>query len=344
MPSAESIAIKEQLTKEGFCDKWRSKEAIRAYVAELPPYPALPPRREGWQAAAFTDEDGERMDYFASAALKPGDPAVVYFHGGAYIEELLPPHFAFARALAAGTGMTVVLPNYPVIRFKGSREDADAVTVGAEALNRLAAGFCRFVQDAAGGGPLHLIGDSAGAALALNAARALAEAGRPAASLTLLSPWADAATDNPFIARLGLPGRDVFLQPPGLGEIGRLFAEADAPAAERAAAVKRPPASPLFGPLGGLPRTLLLIGTADCLLPDARLLRDKLAEAGVPLAYREFPEMMHAWPLFPMPEAEEARTVIGSFLAAESATEGSEPGGIGLASDESSIAEPGGTP
>ena len=56
----------------------------------------------------------------------------------------------------------------------------------------------------------------------------------------------------------------------------------------------------------GLPRTVILVGTDDCLLPDARRLQDKMVREGVDTEYWEYENMMHVWPLFPMPEAEDA--------------------------------------
>lgn len=299
MPSVESVEIKRRLLQEGFHAKWQSAETIRAYMAGLPPYPALSPRQRGWQSASYEGPGSGRMDYFLSGDLEKGKGALVYCHGGAYIEEILPPQFIFAGALASLTGLTVIVPNYPTV---------PAVTAGS--LNRLMAGFYDFVHSRSDG-PVHLIGDSAGAALALNAAKGAVGSAREAASLTLLSPWLDVATDNPRIQEEGLAEADVFLQPPGLREVGRLYAGE--------AGMKDPLASPLFGPLAGLPRTLVLIGTADCLLPDARLLRDKLERANVPVDYEEFSDMMHVWTLFRMPEAEEARRMIRDFVGAPGA-------------------------
>ncbi|MEO3945341.1 alpha/beta hydrolase [Gorillibacterium sp. CAU 1737] len=294
MPSVESVEIKRRLLQEGFHAKWQSAETIRDYVQSLPPYPALKVRRKDWQTESYEAPDGEQMAVYRYGEESAHSGVLVYYHGGAYIEEILPPHFAFAEALHALTGLAVVVPNYPTV---------PATT--AAPLNRLLAGYYDFVHSQTNG-PVHLIGDSAGAALALNAAKRGIESGREAASLTLLSPWVDVATNNPQIQAERLAEADVFLQPPGLAEVGRWFAGEPG--------VRDPLASPLFGPFAGLPRTLVLIGTADCLLPDARLLREKLEQEHVALRYAEFSDMMHAWPLFPMPEAMEARQMIRDFI------------------------------
>ena len=47
------------------------------------------------------------MNYYVShGALEQG--TVIYLHGGAYIEEILPPHFAFAKQWTKRTGFTVI--------------------------------------------------------------------------------------------------------------------------------------------------------------------------------------------------------------------------------------------
>lgn len=78
-----------------------------------------------------------------------------------------------------------------------------------------------------------------------------------------------------------------------------------------------PAVSPLFGEMRSLPRTVILAGTDDSLLPDARLLRDKMAREGVDTEYWEYENMMHVWPLFPMPEADEALERLHQWTARE---------------------------
>ena len=285
MASKESIAVKNMLTAEGFNDKWEDAESIRRYIDSLPPYPALPEKQEGFETRSFEDGSGERMNYYVKQG-KREKGLVIYLHGGAFIEEILPPHFDFVRRWGENTGITVFMPNYPTVP-----------AVDAEKLTALMRDFYEFAASQAAG-PVYLMGDSAGGALALNVAQECKETGLKPKRLILLSPWVDAATDNPQIAELGIDRRDVFLKPAGLGSVGRMYAG------------KRPmddPAvSPLFGEMKNLPDTVILIGTEDSLLPDARLLRDKLLQAGVETEYWEYEDMMHVWPLFPMPEGEDA--------------------------------------
>lgn len=331
--------IKQRLRAEGFSEKWRNADTIQRYIRGLPPYPALSSDQEGFRTRSYMDEEGRTMNvYMVGPDLEygtrdaddgtltadksmliadidtqhadkgmqhdagkavPGAEAglILYLHGGAYFEEILPPHFRYARQLAGVTGRTVVVPNYPTLPAVHARELVPYMQAFYAAIRRET------------GQPITIIGDSAGAALALAIAAAFRFTADAPARLVLLSPWADVAgePDDPELAALA--ARDVFMQPVGLREVGRLYADG-LPLAD-------PRVSPFYGEHAGLPETLLLIGTEDILLPDARRLRDKLRAAGVAVDYREYADMMHVWPLFPMPEAEEANRRIAAFLCGE---------------------------
>ncbi|MGG3282612.1 alpha/beta hydrolase [Paenibacillus solani] len=285
MPSKESLTIKKLLTAEGFHQKWESPETIRQYIATLPSYPALSEKQEGFETRCFQSSSGLLMNYYIShGVIEKG--TVIYLHGGAYIEEILPPHFAFAEQWTKQTGQTVILPNYPTVPAMDAKD-----------LTGLMREFYKFACPQARGS-VFLMGDSAGGALALDMAQSVKGTPHQPKRLILLSPWVDAATDNPCISELGIPQRDVFLQPAGLREVGKIYAGV--------LPMEDPAVSPLFGEMKNLPSTVILIGTDDCLLPDARLLRDKLIREGVDTEYWEYENMMHVWPLFPMPEAEDA--------------------------------------
>lgn len=316
MASSESYEIKQRLRAEAFREKWRNADTIQRYMGGLPPYPALGPDQEGFRTRSYTDGEGRTMNvYMAEPAVDAAAGAgqfklrqeaacaeaeaglIVYLHGGAYFEEILPPHFRYARQLVALTGRTVLVPNYPTL---------PAVHAGelVPYLQTFYAAICRETEQ-----PITLIGDSAGAALALAIAAAFRFTADAPARLVLLSPWADvvADADDPELAAIA--ARDVFMQPVGLAEVGRLYADGLPPTDSRV--------SPFYGEHAGLPETLLLIGTEDILFPAARRLRDKLQAAGVAVDYREYADMMHVWPLFPMPEAEEANRRIAAFLRGE---------------------------
>jgi acetyl esterase/lipase len=84
---------------------------------------------------------------------------------------------------------------------------------------------------------------------------------------------------------------------------------------------KTPSASPLFADLGGLPPTLVLVGTNHALLDDSTRLADRARHAGVDVTLNVVDEMYHFWPFMHsfLPEAREAVAEIGRFVQARTA-------------------------
>jgi len=75
-----------------------------------------------------------------------------------------------------------------------------------------------------------------------------------------------------------------------------------------------PLVSPMFGELKGLAPITLFSSTRDILNPDARAFVKKAEAAGLTVNYHEAPEMIHVYPLLPMPEAKEPLKMIEDLL------------------------------
>ncbi len=58
----------------------------------------------------------------------------------------------------------------------------------------------------------------------------------------------------------------------------------------------------------------MFCGTRDLLVPGCRLLADRAAAAGWPLTYLEAPDLIHVFPLLPIPEASTAWRHTEEFL------------------------------
>ena len=71
-----------------------------------------------------------------------------------------------------------------------------------------------------------------------------------------------------------------------------------------------PRVSPIYGDLSGLGSVTLTTGTWEILYPDCRLLSDKFAEAGVPCQLIIGENMIHCYPICPIPEARMTQTFI----------------------------------
>lgn len=230
---------------------------------------------------------------------------VIYFHGGAYTSPITRIHWRFLGRMVEATGLTVVVPLYPL-----TPEHTCAETLA------FALSVYRANLEAGSGPPVALMGDSAGGGLALSLAMQVRDAGLPRpGGLVLISPWLDVATDDPAQERI--EPSDVMLMRPGVRTLGRWYAGEWALSDERV--------SPLFGTLRGLPPIELLCGSHDILVADARRLAARARSEGIPLSYHEEPDLMHVYPLLGLPESHRVEARIARFLG-EVARGGIEPG------------------
>jgi monoterpene epsilon-lactone hydrolase len=77
-----------------------------------------------------------------------------------------------------------------------------------------------------------------------------------------------------------------------------------------------PLASPLYADLRGLPPTLIHIGEAETLYDDSARFAARAKEAGVDVSFKEWPDMIHVFPLF-VPDVQDSRDAIqeiGDFI------------------------------
>jgi acetyl esterase/lipase len=259
----------------------RDVDALRALIAQgAPPRRFAPPAplRRAVRVARGTVA-GQRC-YRLSPRHGRAGRQVVFFHGGGFVNEITPYHWLFLARLVRAAGCTAIVPIYELVpRVNAGEAVASALAV---------------VRELAAERPV-LMGDSAGANLALAVAQAARDEGLPSSGeVVLLAPWADVTMDNPEIAAFA--PRDPMLGADALAEAGRLYAGDGDPA--------RPPASPLHGDLSNLGRLTILTGTRDILNPDARRLRDLAGAApGTTVDWVEEPDMLHDWMVLPIPEA-----------------------------------------
>ncbi|PRX44594.1 acetyl esterase/lipase [Prauserella shujinwangii] len=256
--------------------------------------PARPPAWVHDQVSVRCTEVRGRPCY----TLEPFRPArgkhVLYFHGGAYVHQILSDHWAFFVRLIERTGCTVTAVIYPLAP---QHTCADTVPMVAAAYDEILGQVDPADQV--------LMGDSAGGALTLVIAESLEEAGRPQPKeVVLLSPWLDVTMTDP--RQPELDRKDPYLAVNGLRAAGRMYADNRNP--------RDPRVSPLFGPLSALDRVSVFVGTRDVLLADARNLRDEAERRGVEIAYHEYEQMIHAWPLMSIPEGRDALERIASLV------------------------------
>ncbi len=269
---------------------YSSVAATRAHLDDLASNPAgwQPPDRlrrlvrvtlrtvAGWPVYRLTPR----------GAVAPG--TVVYLHGGAWIHEITDRQWMFAARMAARAGRTVVVPIYPLAPFGHTAHVIDATTDLVESIP----------------GPVALLGDSAGATIAVAVAVALRDRGTRADRLVLVSPAFDLAFTDPELARIART--DPWLSPEGLVLAADLW--------RRDLPVEDPRVSPLHADLRGLPPVTLFTGTRDIMNADAHAFRRRAEATGTRLVWHEAPGMIHDYPLLPTPEGRRARALIAEAL------------------------------
>jgi acetyl esterase/lipase len=296
MPSLSAKAMAALLGLLGPTRRLRSAEATLAQITALQirPGSCAPPKRldrtvelsarsvKGWPLYTVTPRGGSSRR------------RALYSHGGAWFLEIMPVHWQLIARLAAATGTQFTVPVYPLLPASSA---ASVIPVISDLVSEL--------LDEVGAEHVTIMGDSAGGTITLAVALQLRDRGLPAPHRTILiSPALDLAFSDPAIAEIA--PNDPVLGAPGLRAV--------APMWRGELALDDPLVSPLHGDLRGLAPITLFSGTYDILNADARRLVRKAAAAHLPLDYHEAPGLCHDYPLLPIPEAREARSVMERAL------------------------------
>lgn len=192
---------------------------------------------------------------------------IVYFHGGGYAFGSPVTHERIGHGLAKRTGMTVVLPTYPLAPEHPWPARLDAAMAAVDDITD----------------PVVLAGDSAGGHLALTTALALARQGRAVAGLILFSPNTD---------RTGLSSTRTRNDPldPMVDDAGdrqlaqQCFADM---------ALDDPQVSPVLDDLTLLPSIHLEVGGDEVLLGDSLVLAERARSAGCEVTLHVDPAGLH---------------------------------------------------
>ena len=274
--------------------KWRFSRAERTLrqIERLQHHPARfdPPAGLSKRVhIARRDVDGWPI-YDLTAKDAAPTRRVLYLHGGCYVFEIDPIHWTLTARLAEEAAARVVVPIMPL----APRATASTVvpTVADLAENLVAE---------VGAANVSIVGDSSGGGMALAVAQVLRDRGvPPLGAIVLISPWLDISGTDPRLAEIA--PRDPWLAVPGTHAAGALYrgelSESD------------PLVSPLNGSLDGLGPITVFSGTRDILNADATRFVRRAADAGVDLDYHEGVEMIHNYPILPMPEGDAARVII----------------------------------
>ena len=219
---------------------------------------------------------------------------IIYIHGGAYVANMLPDQWRIVAGLATRTGARVLVPNYPLAPENSWKSAYRMLTeLYADTLRSTPADR------------ISIVGDSAGAGLALGLSQRWRDEGRLLPRcLILFSPWLDARADNE--AQEALESVDPILSRPGLVWAARHWA-GNLP-------LEHPHISPGLGKISDLPPILMFSGTADLLHPDAIAFWERAQLENIRLNFVIGHKMTHAWSILPVKDASTLYDAAASFL------------------------------
>ncbi|MBP2622727.1 alpha/beta hydrolase [Streptococcus oricebi] len=222
---------------------------------------------------------------------------LLYLHGGAYVSQPLSFHYQMLRQIVSLTNVKVVLPIYPKAP-KYNYRDTYPKLVELYQLLLTAVDSPSLIT---------IAGDSAGGGLVFGLAHLLVEKDlKQPRHLIGISPWLDIEMKNPEI-------KDYQALDPIVDfwyslKVGQLWS-----------AGKENGANPLVSPINSpyfaqMAPISLFSGSHEILYPDIRLLAEQLTQEKIPHQFIVKEKMNHVYPLFPIPEAKEARRQLAEII------------------------------
>ena len=220
---------------------------------------------------------------------------VLYFHGGGYFSCGLDTHRPVVAAISRRAQARVLSVDYrlaPEHPCPAAVEDALA--------------WYRDVLNDTPAQQIVMAGDSAGGGLVLACLQAALQQGWPMpAGAVLFSPWLDLAVTGESVQANART--DVMFNPENLADAAQYYLGGRSPS--------DPVASPLYGPVHGLPPLLIFASRSEILLSDASRLHDKALAAGVSSQLVLQSNLPHVWPIMVMlPEAKASLRQVAAFM------------------------------
>ncbi len=212
------------------------------------------------------------------------DTIIIYFHGGAFINQPLTQHFNLVDMIAQLTNTTIVFPCYP--RLPHSNEDY--------CLSQLESYVEQLIMEK----PNHkiiLMGDSAGGWLALSIATFLRnQLKKTPKHLILFSPWCDLSMRH---VDERLEKKDPILSHEGLKQIGIMWM--------KDSLESRKHGFRMDNSLKELGDIHVYVGSHEIFLKQTQALKDKAQSEEVIFNLKEVKMMIHDFILFPFKESKE---------------------------------------
>lgn len=257
-----------------------------------------PPRKTKRACHIREFQINNRNVFELSPKIKKDDGKhILYLHGGAYVNSFVIFHWEFLAEMVNRVGCTVTAPDYPLAPEYTYKDSFEMVST-----------LYRQLISTVKPGNLVIMGDSSGGGFALAMAQKMRyEQIEQPGQIILLSPWLDITLSNPSIK--DIDGVGPFLGIEGLQQAGKKYAGDTS--------LDHYLLSPIYGPLEGLGKISVFIGSKDILAADARKLKSLAEAKGIEINYYEYEDMLHAWMFLNFPESKKARQQIMDLVQDE---------------------------
>jgi len=210
--------------------------------------------------------------------------SIIYFHGGAFINQPLPQHFNLVDSIAQLTESTIIFPCYS--RLPDSSE--------VHCLTQLNSYIENLIEDKPNN-RLILMGDSAGGWLALSITTFLRDQHKKTPEqLILFSPWCDLSMSD---VNENLEKKDPILSHEGLRQIGIMWKKDSLESVQHGYRMD--------DSLKDIGDIHIYVGSHEILLTQTQALKDKAQSQGVNLNLKVVKMMSHDFILFPFKESKE---------------------------------------
>ncbi len=286
MPKSRSARICEKILRTVVIPKGKTltdvvlayRKATRKQRYELPIF--LKIRND------IDEIESAGMELFYMNVESQSDKLIIYLHGGAYVQEMLVPHWLMLDQLTSHVDATVIIPDYPLAPFSSFKD----------AYRKLTAFYkkcLKYYPDK----KIILMGDSAGGGLALGLNMYFAAKGlKTPDKLILLSPWVELLLEDPIL-------KEYEKGDPTL-HISEL--QMDALYWANGTDLKDYRLSPMYGDVTCLKDVTIFTGSKEMFFPDILKFAQLLKEHNVPHRLFIGEDLYHVYPAYPIPEARKA--------------------------------------
>ena len=230
--------------------------------------------------------------------VKKSDMTILYFHGGAYMAEIMQEHWSFLEKVINNTGATVILPDYPLAPKHNYKDVFDMVVpLYNEIVKNVDLNNFVVCGDSAGGGLAlaleeKIVADSNALISQKENSKEIVQTDtkenqnyKLPAKTILISPWLDVRLENPKINEVQKMDKD--LNKDTLKLAGLAYADEEG--------LNSYLVNPIEGDLSKLKNITIFTGTYDILNPDVHILEQKAKEQGTSIRIREYDGASHIW-------------------------------------------------